>query len=341
MAINPRATLKDVAALAGVSRTTASNALDGSGRVSLATRDRVQKAAQHLGYSANVTASRLRTKALTNIGLYIPRSLAEVSFHMHFTLGAASGARAFGVDLTVLAYDGAASLNRIPAVDGFIIVESMKDDPVVERLLDFGMPSLLVGKYLGVNTRGSVIAIDHAAMMTHALDYLESLGVQRPGLLGPEQGFGSDWSESVVTAFRSWCKRRGITPAHRPAPALPNAEAIDKGVRELLLDEHVDALIGAHEGSAALAISALQRLGITPGPDFPLVSGVGSASDQHTLPPLTAIEMHPFEFGVAAAERLIEIIQNPTVAQQHRTHEASLVIRESTEISARVSAVSH
>lgn len=259
---------------------------------------------------------------------------------MHFTLGAARGASAFGLDLTVLAYDGAAPLNRIPAVDGVMIVESLKDDPVVESLLDYGMPSLLVGKYLSVSARGSVIAIDHEAMMLQALDYLESLGVKRPGLLGPEEGFGSDWSESVVAAFRSWCKRRGITPAHRPAPALPNAEAIDKGVRDLVQAEHIDGLIGAHEGSAALAISALQRLGITAGPGFPLVSGVGSASDQHTLPSLTAIEMRPFDFGVSAAERLIEIIQNPTATQQHWAHEASLVIRESTEFSARVPAVS-
>lgn len=326
--------------MAGVSRTTASNALDGSGRVSGATRDRVQQAAKQLGYSANVTAARLRTKALTNIGLYIPRSLAEVSFHMHFTLGAASGARDCGVDLTVLAYDGTASLNRVPAVDGFMIVEAMKGDPVVERLLDFGLPTLLVGQHLGANAQRPVIAIDHAAMMTKALDYLESLGARRPGLLGPESGFGSDWSESVLASYRSWCAIRGITPAHRPAPALPNAVAIDQGVQELVMDEHIDALIGAHEGSAALAIPALQRLGITVGTGFPVVSGVGSASDEHTLPPLTAVDMHPFEFGRAAAQRLIELIQQPQSADQFWNHEASLVVRQSTENSLGVQTIS-
>lgn len=331
MSRTPRATLKDVAAFAGVSRTTASNALDGSGRVSSATRTKVQDAAERLGYSANVTASRLRSKGPKSIGLYIPQSLTDVSFHMRFTLGAASGARALGVDLTLLAYDGPTSLNRVPAVDGLIIVEALKEDAVVERLLGFGMPTLLIGKHLGPTRRGSVMAIEHEAMMTRVLDYLESVGAQRPGLLGPQDGFNSDWSVAIRRSYRQWCSRRGLPPAHYPAPAIPNAEAIDRGVRELVTHHRVDSLVGAHEGSAALAVTALQRLGIVVGPGFPVVSGVGSDSDEHTLPPLTAVDMHPFEFGVAAAQRLIGLIQEPPEKDQLWAHDASLIIRESTE----------
>jgi DNA-binding LacI/PurR family transcriptional regulator len=111
--------------------------------------------------------------------------------------------------------------------------------------------------------------------------------------------------------------------------------AIDRGVQELVIDEHIDALIGTHEGSAALAIPALQRLDLTVGPEFPVVSGVSSASDEHTRPPLTAVDMRPFEFGRAAAQRLIELIQQPPVTDQFWAHEASLIVRESTERPAR------
>ena len=53
-------TVKDVAALAGVSRATASRALSDYGAVHAETRDRVLAAAAQLGYVPNVIARSMR-----------------------------------------------------------------------------------------------------------------------------------------------------------------------------------------------------------------------------------------------------------------------------------------
>lgn len=65
-------TLQDVAARAHVSAMTASNVMNGTGRVSAATRDRVLKAVAELGYRPNLAASRLVGSSLSCIGVIYP-----------------------------------------------------------------------------------------------------------------------------------------------------------------------------------------------------------------------------------------------------------------------------
>lgn len=65
-----RSTLRDVAAVAGVSTATASQALNG-GPVRAETRARVQQAATRLGYSAHSAARSLRTGRTGQIGMWI------------------------------------------------------------------------------------------------------------------------------------------------------------------------------------------------------------------------------------------------------------------------------
>ncbi|QVQ51779.1 LacI family DNA-binding transcriptional regulator [Spiractinospora alimapuensis] len=68
----PRATISQVAELAGVSTATVSRALSDSRRVSATTRQRVQDAAQKLGYSGNSIASALRRNRTDTVGMVVP-----------------------------------------------------------------------------------------------------------------------------------------------------------------------------------------------------------------------------------------------------------------------------
>src|ERR1700754_479757 len=65
-------TIGDVAARAGVSRTTVSHALSGRRSVAAATLARVREAAEELGYRPSQVASSLRTKRTQMVGLIVP-----------------------------------------------------------------------------------------------------------------------------------------------------------------------------------------------------------------------------------------------------------------------------
>src|SRR5665647_860685 len=66
------ATIRDVAAAAGVSATTASRALSGNGRVSRATIVRVGIAVNALDYQPNEIARSLLSKRTMSLGLVVP-----------------------------------------------------------------------------------------------------------------------------------------------------------------------------------------------------------------------------------------------------------------------------
>ena len=67
-----RVTLRDVAQTAGVSLKTASNVINGSGRMSAATRQKVQAVIDELGYQVNVAARNLTCSHTGVITLAVP-----------------------------------------------------------------------------------------------------------------------------------------------------------------------------------------------------------------------------------------------------------------------------
>lgn len=71
-AVKKPPTLKDIAQELGVAHTTVSRALSGHPRISTATREQVQAAAQRLGYLANAGARAMRSGADRLVGLVVP-----------------------------------------------------------------------------------------------------------------------------------------------------------------------------------------------------------------------------------------------------------------------------
>jgi len=72
MRTKKRATIKDVAALAGVSFATVSRALDDRQEISRETKEKVRAACAQLGYVPNVAAKGLTGQATHTIGVVVP-----------------------------------------------------------------------------------------------------------------------------------------------------------------------------------------------------------------------------------------------------------------------------
>ena len=67
------ATMLDVSRKAGVSKSTVSRVLNGTAKISEATREAVFKAIEELNYRPNVLAQSLSKQETNTIGLVIPR----------------------------------------------------------------------------------------------------------------------------------------------------------------------------------------------------------------------------------------------------------------------------
>ena len=97
-----RATLQDIADRLGISRSTASFALTGRGRVSDATRQRVREVAAELGYRPNVTARSLRGSRTGIVALHLPPATSAMAYYTEASFGIVDEANRVGRLVTLL-----------------------------------------------------------------------------------------------------------------------------------------------------------------------------------------------------------------------------------------------
>lgn len=133
-------TIKDVAALAGVSPSTVSRTCKNNPSISTETKEKVRKAMIELGYEVNFQASNLASQYSRTIGIILPSSAREV-YENAFYLEAIRGISHYCnqrqyMSTVVTGQDedeilkAIQSMSRSGKVDGFIVLYSRKDDPV-------------------------------------------------------------------------------------------------------------------------------------------------------------------------------------------------------------------
>lgn len=125
-------TIRDVARLAGVSPATASQALNGRGRVDARTRERVARAATQLRYTPNLNGRRLARRRAECIAVVQGRNMTTVfsdSFYRVVLGGVAEAAQVRGYSLVFtprpVGSTASADLHRMlghGAVDGELVV---------------------------------------------------------------------------------------------------------------------------------------------------------------------------------------------------------------------------
>ncbi|MFJ2432755.1 LacI family DNA-binding transcriptional regulator [Streptomyces anulatus] len=262
-------TLLDVARAAGVSKSTVSDALQGSGRVAEATRDRVRAVAEELGYRPNSAARRLRRASTGAVGLHLPATATRLDYYMNLAFGAVERAQEDGLDMVLLAPSGAAGGRIASRVDGLLVIDPEPGDSAVPGLLDAGVPVVTGERYLGPATGPSgAVVCDNAASLTALLDHVTERGARRPALLAPSGS--SAWATALRATAGSWGRAHGVAVTVRTVPfAATPAEAEAATLALLAADPAVDAVICAPDGSAPGVLRAATALGRKVGASSP------------------------------------------------------------------------
>jgi DNA-binding LacI/PurR family transcriptional regulator len=309
-----RPTISDVAAAAGVSRTTVSHALNGKGRVEAGTRRRVEEAAARLGYHASPTAAGLRRGRTSTVGMMLPvggtaahrRDLFAVEFYLDIAVEAARAAFGRGHALTLLP-DAltAAELRRFP-LDGVVVHDPVIDDPRVAAIEAVGLPFVTIERMLDRPEHRRWVAADTVGGTRAALDHLADAGAGRIALISGDQPWA--WYRDTEDAYRTWCAERGLPArvvgldaaafqSHGSGPAV--AALLDGG-------EAPDAVFTAPDVYALDAAGDLRARGLVVGRDVLLACGVDSIHVRAHHPPITAVDLAPHDQAQAAVELLLD-----------------------------------
>ncbi|WP_457099895.1 LacI family DNA-binding transcriptional regulator [Microbacterium sp. P5_E9] len=318
-------TLLDVARAAEVSRTTASAALSGSGRISVSTRDRVRAVAESLGYRANVVARHLRRGRSGVLGVYLPHRVGLLEYYMRFVFGAAQAAREAGCSLTILAA-GRDDEVRLDAVDGVLLVDPLSDDPHVADLVRSGLPIISSERLLSEDG-GSIVVVepDHREAVGLLLDHLESRGAHRPAFLGA--GTNSSWGLRTAEAYTGWCEARGVptTVRHTAFTADP-AEVARAAVELLDAASPPDAIVSVPDGAALAVLDVLRERRAS----VLLCAATDSTPYRYVTPGITALDHHPDQLGRMCAELLVNWVDLDVPPAVPSRAAVELVVRAST-----------
>jgi DNA-binding LacI/PurR family transcriptional regulator len=183
-------TLREVAAAAGVSVGTASNAFSRPDLVSAQARERVHEAAKKLGYGGpNPAARRLRTGDTGALGLIFTQDL-EFAFAddaaLQFLAGLADALRDRGTGLLIVPLSTkqgeATRLVREALVGAFVVYSAPNGDPRVAAAVQRRLPVVIVDQPHDV-PRVPFVGIDDRAGARSAAEHVRGLGHRRIAII--------------------------------------------------------------------------------------------------------------------------------------------------------------
>nr|BFD84680.1 LacI family DNA-binding transcriptional regulator [Streptomyces sp. Xyl84] len=339
-----RPTLEEVAARAGVGRGTVSRVINGSPRVSDATRAAVQAAVAELGYVPNTAARALAANRTDAIALVVPEPETRFFAEPYFS----DMLRGVGAELTdtemqlLLIFAGGDRERRRLAqylaahrVDGVLLVSVHADDPLPDLVAQLEIPAVISGPRSAAealtsvdsdNYGGARSAVEHLLSrgrrrIAHITGHMDVYGAQRrvDGYRDAlaDAGLGADEILLEEGDFTEEGGRRAMTRLLERAPGL-------------------DAVFAGSDVTAAGARQVLRASGRRIPDDVALVGYDDSAIARHMDPPLTSVRQPIEEMGRAMIDLLLTEIagRRPAGAaapeRRHAVLPTELVVRTSS-----------
>lgn len=331
-----RVTINDIAQRAGVSISAVSFALNGRKGVSDATRARVLKVADEMGWAPSSAARSLAEARTDTVGLVLardPYNLGVESFYMRFFAGLELelSTRRFGLLLQVVPEAEAelatlAKWRSSRSVDGVVLVDLHVDDPRIPLSTQPGAPPTVVVGDPSVAGGLTSVWTDDAASVRSAVEYLAGLGHRRIARVAGLDALAHTAIRDA--AFLDETDRRGIDGLLVRTDYTPTQGA--EGTRALLTsDDPPTAFVYDNDVMAVAGLTVAHELGLRVPDDVSMIAWDDSVLCEHTYPTLTALSHDVVAFGAHVARRLLAAIDGePAGAFLDST--PSLVVRGST-----------
>ena len=324
-----RATIKDVAALAGVSAATVSRALDDRPEISSEPKERVRSACAQLGYVPNAAARGLSGHATHTIGLVLP-DISNPYFSGMATAieetAAAHGCRVFLSNSLRKEDRELRAIENLVArqVDGILVNPVSPESQLRHREVLGGLPCV----YLGANhdESPSYVMADNETGAYAAARYLIRLGHRDILFLGGRTT--SRTREQRIRGFRRALAEAGLEGRELPAP--PNVTLMRQWsyetALELLKGPLPDAIFAYSDMTALKVLEAAEERGVRIPEDLSMVGYDNIAFGALHRIHLTTVSQHKYQQGQIAVERLLEKI-NGSRAHTEDILEPELIIR--------------
>jgi len=338
------ATIKDVAAVAGVSFTTVSHVVNNSRPVSADVRAKVERAIRDLNYVPSAVARSLKARSTATIGLLVPNGtdpyFAELARGVEDTCAAKGYCVIFcNSDDDPAKQQGYLRVLREKRIDGLIVASAGEDAVLAESLSNAGEPIVVVDRNIeGLNA--DLVQIDHERGAWLATRHLLSLGHVRIGCItGPVTGAVSAMR---VHGFLRALAQHGIEV---DKDAIVEGDVSGAGgyhaAQRLFETMRPSAIFAGNDMMGIGALRAAAERGIAVPKDCSIIGFDDIEMARYTYPSLSTVGNSVRTLGEIAAQTLIERIVGtasaggasggaPSMPVRRRVVAPQLIAREST-----------
>lgn len=308
-----RATIKDVAALAGVSFATVSRALDDRPEISRETKEKVRAACRQLGYVPNIAAQGLAGQSIHMLGLIVPDISNPYFSGMATAIERQASRRGYQVMLSNSLRD---QEQELKAIDGFL---SRQTDGVLispvspqfqarHRELMGDLPCVYIGMNHGEDC--SYVMSDNDAGAYEAARYLLGLGHRDILFFG---GRSTSRTRTVrLQGFHRALAEAGLEGRDLPAPAEGGRMrqwSYEQALELFRTRPLPDAIFAYSDITAIKIMEAAEDSGVRIPEDVSLLGYDNISFAALPRIHLTTVSQQKFRQGEIAVERLLQQIR--------------------------------
>jgi DNA-binding LacI/PurR family transcriptional regulator len=332
------ATIDEVAERAGVSRGTVSKVLSGAYYASARTREKVERAAEELGYRPNLAARALSKGRTYVLGLLIPYDPDQLFADPHVLdiirgVEAAANAHDYNVLLSTAhrPNDPASAYSRVLRsryVDGMIVIEGPSMEAIAEQLQQQPSPWVVSG-YGVAGSDAPCVHADDPAITADLIEHLIRLGHRRIGVIGAEQRLGA--FDRRMRGFHHALHAHGLYAD--PELIAAGDMSVESGYRAaaqlLERSERPTAIWALNDRMALGAIQYAREHGLRVPEDLSVAGFDDIPAAALSMPQLTTIRLPSYREGHEATDLLFQMMDGLDVPREVLVP-TDVIIREST-----------
>lgn len=310
-------TLETVAALAGVSRATASRVVNNLDRVAPHVVASVNAAIEQLGYVPNQAARSLARRRTAVVAVVIPES-AERLFADPFFAAVIQGAAAhlsstdYTLNVTIGSNEREKSRRYLTSgnVDGVLVISQHEGDLPLTQL-GLGVPIVFAGRpAVDFGEHGYFVDVDNRAAAAEAVRHLLRRGRRRIATIAGAQDLAA--GRDRLAGWRDALAEADV-PEGPWAAGDFSPESGTVAMEELLRSADFDAVFAANDQMAFGAIAALARAGRAVPDDVAVVGFDDDQFSRAARPMITTIHQPAHEMGRVMARQLLALLAGEAV----------------------------
>lgn len=324
-----RASIEDVARLAGVSIATVSRVINKVPTVKQSNRKKVLAAIQSLHFSPMASAQRLASGKTNVISLVIPRyeGIFYSFYELELLRGIGTLCDGLKIDLLLSLTDTREPLN-LSGVGGVVFADIIGNRHQLEAALELGVPAVVINNQIK-DLDVSYIGIDNFKGAEIAVNYLISLGHKRIAHITGD--LVTQAASQRLEGYKSALKKKGckIVPEYIIKTDYTRGQSRQAAEKLLKLKQPPTAVFVASDSMALEVMVVIAEKGLKVPDDYSVIGFDDNPSGLYGAVALTTVKQPLVKMAQEGVKHLNLLMSGKTKAIKRQVLQPELIVRES------------